>query len=211
MAWPEAIQFYFDQVQFVGESSQAIVSFDCLMGDNGIESGDSMYFFKILAVAFLPIIIIILFYLFLMIPQIKWRNMKFYKRSIIVTTVVILFLIHPTLTEMTFSMFKCNEVNGINYLERDFNIECWTPAHTKWCLGLGIPMIIIYVVGIPLFGFLLLYFNRFKLEDEIFLGRFRMIYQGMRPKRFYWEFVNVLRKIWLIIINVFLSGLDSFS
>ena len=92
--------------------------------------------------------------------------MAYYKRSIIVTTVVILFLIHPTLTEMTFSMFKCYEVDGVNYLERDFTLECWTSDHITWALGLGIPMIVLYVLGIPMLGLCILRVNKAKLEEE---------------------------------------------
>ena len=32
-----------------------------------------------------------------------------------------------------------------------------------------------------------------------------MIYQGLREDRYYWEFVNILRKTVLVGINVFLS------
>ena len=32
-----------------------------------------------------------------------------------------------------------------------------------------------------------------------------MIYQGLKPECFYWEFVNIIRKVFLVSINVFLN------
>lgn len=36
-----------------------------------------------------------------------------------------------------------------------------------------------------------------------------MIYQGLRPEFFYWEFVNLLRKAFIVIVNVALSTFPS--
>lgn len=37
-----------------------------------------------------------------------------------------------------------------------------------------------------------------------------VLYQGLRPGAFYWEFVNTLRKILMPFINVMLSRVNSF-
>lgn len=34
-----------------------------------------------------------------------------------------------------------------------------------------------------------------------------MLYQGLKPDKYYWEFVNTVRKIIMISINVFMSTL----
>ena len=31
-----------------------------------------------------------------------------------------------------------------------------------------------------------------------------MLFQGLRPNRYYWEFFNTIRKILLLVINIFL-------
>lgn len=43
------------------------------------------------------------------------------------------------------------------------------------------------------------------LDEPYYYGRYRMIYQGLKPECFYWEFINIFRKIFLIAVNVFLN------
>lgn len=37
------------------------------------------------------------------------------------------------------------------------------------------------------------------------LSKYRMIYQGLKPTCFYWEFINFLKKVFLVAVNVFLN------
>lgn len=66
-------------------------------------------------------------------------------------------------------------------------------------------MLIVWVIGMPLFSLILLFINRKKLNDEVFFGKYRMLYQGLKRKHFYWEIVNTFRKISIVSINVFLA------
>ena len=66
-------------------------------------------------------------------------------------------------------------------------------------------MLIIWVIGTPVSTFVLLFKNRQRLDDPVFFGKFRMLYQGLKTKYFYWEIVNTFRKISIVSINVFLS------
>jgi uncharacterized SAM-binding protein YcdF (DUF218 family) len=47
----------------------------------------------------------------------------------------------------------------------DMGVECWSKAHLTWALGLGIPMFVIWVCGMPLMALFLLFLNRNSLED----------------------------------------------
>lgn len=71
-------------------------------------------------------------------------------------------------------------------------------------------MIVIWSIGIPLSAFLVLYKNRNNLDDIEMRKYYLMIYQGLKPKRFYWEFVNTARKVLILSINVFLSTYSLF-
>lgn len=37
-------------------------------------------------------------------------------------------------------------------------------------------------------------------------AKYKIIYRGLNTKHFYWEFVNILRKIFLVSVNVFLQS-----
>jgi len=79
-----------------------------------------------------------------------------------------------------------------------------------WSFAIGIPMFLVWVLGVPIFGIVFLYRNFENLENPIFFEKFRMIYQGLKRNFFYWEFVNIARKTFLVAINVFLSTFDDF-
>jgi len=72
----------------------------------------------------------------------------------------------------------------------------------KWAFGWGLPLLIFWVFGIPILGIVFLTLKRKKLEEPVFMSRFMVFYQGLKPSCYYWEFVNTLRKILLICINV---------
>ena len=73
-------------------------------------------------------------------------------------------------------------------------------------LSLGLPMIVVWVFGTIIFAFWFLLKYRKHLE-EIYVKRyFLILYQGLRPETFYWEFVNTGRKVFIIICNVILAN-----
>jgi len=74
-----------------------------------------------------------------------------------------------------------------------------------WSMVLGIPMIVVWVFGTPLVGLFMLFRRRHSLNTPGVKRYFIVMYQGLKEKKFYWEFVNILRKIILLFLNVFLS------
>ena len=66
-------------------------------------------------------------------------------------------------------------------------------------------MIAVWVIGFPVAGLYALIKKRDRLEQPEVKRYFIVLYQGYKPNRFYWEFVNVFRKVALLSINVFLS------
>ena len=73
-------------------------------------------------------------------------------------------------------------------------------------LALGFPMIIVWVFGTWAFALYILIKNRHRLEDESIKRYFLILYQGLKHKAFYWEFVNTLRKVLILASNVVLAG-----
>eukprot|EP00347_Sterkiella_histriomuscorum_P014497 403360653 len=106
-----------------------------------------------------------------------------------VAAVVVLFTLHPTLTKFLFGLFNCIEIDSGEYwLKNQLEIQCWNGQHLQWALTIGFPAILMWVVCAP---FSLLWF--------------KMIYQGFKREIFYWEYINITRKVLLIIVNVFFS------
>lgn len=67
-------------------------------------------------------------------------------------------------------------------------------------------MLAIWVVGLPLLALGIITKNRKHLEEGKVKKYFLILYQGLKPKAYYWEFVNTFRKFLILILNVTLSN-----
>ena len=83
--------------------------------------------------------------------------------------------------------------------------KCHSSDHIAWIMLAGVPTLIIWVIGMPILAFIALYKNRNDLECPMMKRYLLLLYQGLRPRVFYWEIVNTLRKLILVSINIFLN------
>ncbi|CDW86055.1 UNKNOWN [Stylonychia lemnae] len=192
LQWPYQLSQFFGVFSSVGELTESYISFDCFLKEAGFTGKDeSSYYYKVFAIIILPILMII--------------ALTFFKQ-VVVSSIVVLYSLHPTLTRMSSSLYFCMELDrGEYWLQADLEIRCWTGPHLSWCLGLGLISLIVWIIGAPLFTFIYLRKNKNKLQQEEFFGKYRMLYQGLKSEYYYWEFANILRKIFLVCINVFLN------
>ena len=169
-------------------------------------------FFKIALTALAPIGIIFLFIslwsaLCICFKKFWWTL----KRNIIVSFIVIMFLLHPTLTSIGFNLFKCYDFDfDVKRLYIDMSLKCWGKEHLIFTLAVGVPILLVWVLGVPLSGFLLLCWYWKHLSDKSFMSKYIVLYQGLRDSAFYWEFVNTFRKITLITLNIAIPSSSSY-
>ena len=213
MKFPDALIELFTPVQKLGTSSQTLLSFDCFARSTNITLfTPSTAFMKIFLLAILPIILFVLFFILFGVFHLafpKWFTD--FKRNIAVSTITILFLLHPTITETAFGMFQWIQVDeGVSKVRIDLNIDCFSLEHIAWWFILSVPMLIIWVFGCPILALIILIKNRKNLENNNFQRYFIVLYQGLKNDKFYWEFVNTSRKVAIVTINVFLSQYPQF-
>lgn len=218
--WPSSLTTLFRAQQGAGSVTELFISFDCALetpaaGDLGntdlFYKTQILYFF----IPFMGVTAIILFwtgmYLFRGYCRRSERRTKGVLRVImrenaIVSCIVLLFFMHPTLTTRTFMMFACQEVDKDEfYLAQDLNIQCYTVEHTLWIMSIGLPAVIIFVIGIPLGAFIVLYRRKAILMTEHCKATFGFLYSGFEMKFFYWECVIMIRKVLVISIVVFFT------
>jgi hypothetical protein len=82
-------------------------------------------FFKAFMTAILPILLFLgITSVFVMLHLIFPKWFTDFKRNVVVSTITILFLLHPTLTTTAFGMFQCVQVDkGISFVKIDLNME----------------------------------------------------------------------------------------
>ena len=65
-------------------------------------------------------------------------------------------------------------------------------------------MLGLYVIGVPVLAFLILYKNRYNLSKPSVLSYFLILYQGLKHEIYYWEICNIIRKFILLSLHVFI-------
>mmetsp|Transcript_33916 Transcript_33916/g.33443 ORF Transcript_33916/g.33443 Transcript_33916/m.33443 type:complete len:167 (-) Transcript_33916:57-557(-) len=93
-------------------------------------------------------------------------------------------------------------------MKHHLEYKCYSADHIKWIFLVSLPTMVIWVLGVPLILLRVLIKNRKNLSETKMQRYFLILYQGFKEKTFYWEFINGLRKLVILLIN---SSLDRFS
>ncbi|TNV88144.1 hypothetical protein FGO68_gene4654 [Halteria grandinella] len=136
--------------------------------------------------------------------------------KLISTIIVVLFIIHPTLTREMFRIFKqvfylliyqnsCNQIEGISRLYYDLETVCYSGNHLIISFWVAFPSIFIYSIGIPTLGFIVLYRNRKRLTQVSIKQRYGFLFNGYKSGLAqYWEVFIIYWKVIIIFIQIFL-------
>jgi hypothetical protein len=92
----------------------------------------------------------------------------------------------------------------------DLEIECWQGDHAMYVLGVGLPALLIWGLGIPIAALILLSQVRNKLHTVESKSKFGFVYNGYKPETYYWEITIIGRKILLICFAVFFRDIGIF-
>ena len=84
----------------------------------------------------------------------EWR--KFRSRTIS-TVIVIFFLIHPSVSRMMFKPFNCLKIENDSRMMADLGEICYEGKHLSVGVAISLPGLFIWVLGIPVFAFILLF------------------------------------------------------
>eukprot|EP00808_Paulinella_micropora_P010916 g20679.t1 len=132
-----------------------------------------------------------------------------------VSVVIIAFLLFPTLAQRFLLFFSCQRLGQGDelYLTGDLGVKCWSKQHVFYTLVLGVPYLVLYVLGIPLGGYLILrYGYRHQLLDDApFFRKYGFLYHGYRltydgsTPIFAWDVVLQLRKFSVMALGIFFS------
>jgi len=132
------------------------------------------------------------------------------------------FMLYPTLVEQAFNLFNCESLTSSNDSYRflpEMSQRCFQSPHLSWSIGLGVPMLAVYVIGFPLFLLNILYHFKSDLPnawtsmrsisyEKAYINRRRsmhlhMLYDGYKHDFFFFEILVLLRKVLIVAISVF--------
>ena len=96
-------------------------------------------------------------------------------------------------------------IEGENRMVVDLSVRCFRHTHWMYSMYFGIPAIVLWILGIPFLSLAILYKHRKKLDDQRVTEMFSFLYFGYAKNRYYWEVVIMYRKVFIIVISVFLK------
>lgn len=91
-------------------------------------------------------------------------------------------------------------------LYEDLEVICYKESHSLIAYGVALPAIVIWGLGIPFFGFFLVFVNRRNLSRFDVKSKYGFLYNGYKQHgAYFWEFIIMYRKIVIIFISVFMA------
>ena len=115
------------------------------------------------------------------------------------------FFTYSMVSQIILGIFECRDLDrGISVLSADLAVQCETSKHNS-AVKLGYIFGALYIAGLPLQVFAQLYWNRNNLQDRSVKVRYMFLFHNYRKGLYWYECVNMLRKIGLVTALVLLQ------
>jgi hypothetical protein len=198
MNYPETFHIMLLPIEQLGIASDTILNFDCFIHDYEILGPfPSNAVFKIFLTSLLPLLIFMMFTsIWTIIYFVRNKWVPNFKRQLAIMFVTIILFLHPNLIEESISIFKWIQIDHDKYVvDVDTEMDCFSHEHIKWIFILGLPSFLMYAIVLPVLAFFFLK-KTIHSHSSIFL----VLHQGLKSKWFYWEFVNIIRKTFIVVV-----------
>jgi hypothetical protein len=200
--WPDFVAIFLNGQDTAGSMTEQLFSFDCIMQDMSVKG---MFYTKLAGTAVMPAALLLL-------CLGVWGAISLCSRidrllhKLVASLVMILFVLHPSLTKAMFALFSCLQLKPTElWLVSDLSLQCWTQEHIKNIIMVSIPSITVWIFGLPFLCLTLLYRYRKRLADPLVQLKFSFLFKGYHGEWYFWEFVILYRKVAVVCASVFLS------
>ena len=202
LKWPPAIEAIFAMMSAVSSPAQHILSPDCELS---VLSAAEAFYYKQIGYGIMPLFVVVVCCTLWMIAYCCHkhkhdRSFAYYSDRVIITVVCILFLLYPTMVKQSLAALACEPVGTIYYLAVDLQEVCYETRHFWFVLAVSVPQIALYTVGLPMAATLILMKNRANLGNRRVQFRYGILFNGYRPRLYWWELTIAIRKVALVLI-----------
>jgi hypothetical protein len=225
MRWPKLVTDLFDVALPIKELTGSITAFDCWMDYRDPKSIDPYSFTtdpdflpviyqKMLVMTCLPIFIGAGAYCSWAIAYRCKREermsaadlKKAVEQKFVASYIIVIFLVHPSMTKALIDMYNCRTYDGVIRLASSLQTVCWEGKHNLIAKGVALPCIFLWGLGIPAAVFMLMRKDKLSLDTPNTKQKFGFLYNGYKRHNYFWEIIIMYRKIFCIMIAVFLQG-----
>jgi len=71
-------------------------------------------------------------------------------------------------------------------MTRSPNVQCWTPKHILWAVGVALPFFLLWGVVLPVILLRKLMARSKLLNTPEVYSKYAFVYEGLETKRYYW-------------------------
>ena len=202
LKWPAPVEAMFNVMAAVSSPAQHLLSPDCELS---WMSPARAFYNKQIGFSILPIAAIIICMLlwltaFALSGRKSGKTRHYYYDRACLTVVCILFLLYPTMVKQSTAALACEKIGIKYYLAADLQEACYVGRHMYYLLSICLPQVLVYTIGLPIVGTLVLWSNRTRLKDLRVRFRYGILYNGYRPRLYWWEITIAIRKVALVLI-----------
>lgn len=208
ISWPKIFVDIFKVGGAVAVLGQHFVNLKCMEVNKQRSEADLFFVTRIvwaIMPVFVPLCCVLLWLLVGWCKTVARLRIKM-KASV----VALLFLMWPGLSSETFALFSCRQVCGRTVLRVDLDEACWVGRHRFYALLVGVPMLLVYVIGLPSIALLNVWWLQRRARKEkvgvetydthVVWGIF---YSAFDPRTWFWEMTVAARKILVALLGVF--------
>ena len=112
------------------------------------------------------------------------------------------FVVYIRTTAAIMTMFSTETIEGRQYMKRDFSTLAWSSSHLI-AIAIGSIYGFFFVVGIPIVAIYVLFLNHGQKQTRHIQAVFGFLFEGYRPRMYFWEFSVLLRKVVFLAISLF--------
>ena len=150
------LQNLFSWQSYSSNVSEAVLSVDCLFGWSAFDA----FRLKFVATMVSPLVIVACSYLG--IRAVHGSRSQFYA-----TVILLWYLVFPSVVSKVATLFTCIPLGEVSYLVLDPEVVCWEGQHMSLSV-FGIVATIVYVLGMPVSGYLgLRWSDRSSIEEQL--------------------------------------------
>ena len=215
--WPNPVTIFFNissALSNVGASQ--ILLLDCLLGT--YEDVFPHVFKRAIAWGVTPVVLIIAY-------TILWskkadmdgdgtRDELELKDKFLISFFVVNFMLYPTLCKEGMMVFSCISVGDENhwFMNGDMDVECYADArYNQFSLIIMLPMVLLYILGIPLATAVIIFSYRNKLHKPSNVVKLHMLTAGVRESRLMWEVMLLMQKAGFVWVAVYMRKYGQVS
>eukprot|EP01112_Ceratiomyxa_fruticulosa_P000834 TRINITY_DN1076_c0_g2_i1.p1 TRINITY_DN1076_c0_g2~~TRINITY_DN1076_c0_g2_i1.p1 ORF type:complete len:917 (+),score=160.47 TRINITY_DN1076_c0_g2_i1:59-2752(+) len=208
-AWPDQFVSLVSFLSLVNLDVLKMTSMDCVLKRHiTFYQG---YLFQVLLPLVLCAFVGLVFFLWIYLNRrgLVPNFFKSFNENMIVDMLVrnemfILVLLYPGVSTKILALFKCQKIGDKYFQEDDYTVQCHVDPWNSYVIGTAI-MVVFWIFGIPAGFIALLIKFRNQLDEDNIRSRFGFLYYQYKLKYFYWEIIELIRRLFLTAIVIFVG------